>query len=150
MAKRKTSLPSEKVKDRLIKTLREQEKARQALIATLRDIKRVVNEASDDDLEGSLEAIKQATDLIRQAQGKIEDGVGHMDEELETLKADIPGQDVRNIATVLVNEKEFVRYDPDTIAAFLEIADPQILAEVLHSTNALREKVKKALTRHGN
>jgi hypothetical protein len=145
MSKRKTTLPSEKLKERLLRTLEEQDSARKEFINTFAGVKQVINSVNEDDLPGSLEAIEHAAALIRQAQSKLVAGEGHITESLDILASDKTGHSMRNIATIIVNEKEFFRGDLDTIAAALDVADLDVLRVVLADNPGLRKKIESAL-----
>ena len=141
----KHKLTGERVHKRLEAAMRRQEELDRLLSETLRMLPDVLSETRADDLIPQLkklETIKEQVDeaIVQNlnAQTKIGTTEGYLRETKDFVATHKPIYDMRSVATIIQNERQFFMYDVNTVLAVLEIVEPAIFAEALKKLDETR------------
>lgn len=78
------------------------------------------------DATALIEAVDQAIAQNQSAQGKVDASVGHAIEAEDVVKHDKGIFELRDIATIILNDRFFFQGDISTVLAVLQIVDPPI------------------------
>jgi len=138
MADRHTGkLTSDRVRTQLDAAIARNEDFKKMMSAALSMLPGVLERASREDLTAQLESLTAARTALDKAiasnatvSSTVQAAAGQLNELREVVTGDTVNLDLRNIATLIYNERVFFECDPATIRAVLEIVDPAIFAGV--------------------